>query len=261
MKADFGKVAKGYALYRNDLTEDLFENLKIRGLSFQGRSVADLGAGTGVLTRMLLNQGAAVTGVEPSAELIRQAKLIDEECGAAIEYVNRYAEDTGLPVQSFDAVTALRAWHWFDGQAVLKEVKRILKPDGDLLIMDSGFVSSDPVVQETMGLLKKAIPGRIKPAGRKADSGQSINSFPVEWFEEWQAHGFDLKELYSDDYTVPFTPDTWCERIKTLSWMLHLEEGERNQIMASLKPHLIRQFGDRTYEISHKLFIVLLKNV
>jgi ubiquinone/menaquinone biosynthesis C-methylase UbiE len=261
MKADFGKVAKGYALYRNDLTEDLFESLKMRGLIFRGRSVADLGAGTGILTRMLLDEGAEVTGVEPSAELIREAKLIDEDCGAEIDYVNRYAEDTGLPGQSFDAVTALRAWHWFDGQAVLKEVRRILKPDGDLLIMDSGFVSGDPVVHETMGLLKKAIPGRIKPAGRKAGSGQSINSFPVEWFAEWQSHGFELKELYNEDYTVAFTPETWCERIKTLSWMLHLEEGERNQIMDSLKPHLIRLFGDRTYEIGHKLHVVLLKNV
>ncbi|EMR05575.1 3-demethylubiquinone-9 3-methyltransferase [Bhargavaea cecembensis DSE10] len=261
MNADFGKVAKGYALYRNDLTDNLFENLAIRGLTFRGRAVADLGAGTGVLTRMLLEQGAQVTGVEPSSELIREARYIDRESGAEIDYVNRYAEDTGLPEQFFDTVTALRAWHWFDGPTVLKEVKRILKPGGDLLIMDSGFVSADPVVQETMGHMKKAIPGRIKPAGRKADSAQSINSFPVEWFAEWQSHGFELKELYNEDYTVAFTPEAWCGRIKTLSWMLHLEESERDQIMDSLKPHLIRLFGDRTYEIGHKLHVVLLKNV
>ncbi|MGM9921741.1 MAG: class I SAM-dependent methyltransferase [Bhargavaea sp.] len=260
MKVDFGKVAKGYALYRNDLTENLIENLQVRGLTFRERSVADLGSGTGVLTRMLEEHGAEVTGVEPSAELIREAKMIDQESGVEIDYVNRYAEDTDLPGQSFDVVTALRAWHWFDGEAVLREVKRILKPDGDLLIMDSGFVSADPVVQETMDHLKKAIPGRIKPAGRKADSAQSINSFPVEWFAEWQSHGFELKELYNEDYAVAFTPETWCERIKTLSWMLHLEESERDQIMDSLKPHLMRLFGDRTYEIGHKLFVVLLKN-
>ncbi|WP_213423861.1 class I SAM-dependent methyltransferase [Bhargavaea massiliensis] len=261
MKADFGQVAKGYALYRNDLTEELFDGLEVRGINFRGRSVADLGSGTGILSRMLREQGAKVTGVEPSAELIREAKLIDAECDANIDYINRYAEDTGLPGQFFDAVTALRAWHWFDGPTVLKEAKRILKPGGDLLIMDSGFVSADPVVQETMGHLKKAIPGRIKPAGRKADSAQSISSFPVEWFAEWQAHGFDLKELYNEDYTVAFTLDTWCERLKTLSWMLHLEEGERDQIMDSLKLHLSNLFGDRTYEIDHKLHVVLLKNV
>lgn len=261
MKADFGKVAKGYALYRNDLKVDLFESLKVRGITFQGRSVADLGSGTGILTRMLLEQGAEVTGIEPSSELIREAKLIDRESRAEIDYVNRYAEDTGLPEQSFDAVTALRAWHWFDGPAVLKEVKRILKPGGDLLIMDSGFVSSDPIVKETMTRLKREIPGRIRPAGRKADSSQFINSFPVEWFAEWQAHGFELKELYNEDYTVAFTPDTWCERIKTLSWMLHLEESGRDQIMDSLNPHLIRLFGDRTYEIGHKLHVVYLKKI
>ncbi|MCW1927521.1 class I SAM-dependent methyltransferase [Bhargavaea beijingensis] len=260
MKADFGQVAKGYALYRNDLTEEIFRGLELRGINFRGRSVADLGAGTGVLSRMLQEQGAVVTGVEPSAELIREAKLIDQECGMDVDYVNRYAEDTGLPGHSFDAVTALRAWHWFDGPTVLKEAKRILRPGGDLLIMDSGFVSADPVVQETIAHLRKAIPGRIKPAGRKADSTQSISSFPVEWFAEWQSHGFDLKELYNESYTVAFTLDTWCERLKTLSWMLHLEEGERKQIMDSLKPDLSRLFGDRTYEIDHKLHVVWLKN-
>ena len=260
MKADFGKVARGYALYRNDLTEDLFESLEKRGLTFCGRSVADLGAGTGVLTRMLQEHGAEVTGVEPSAELIREARHVDADFGVEIDYVNRYAEDTGLPGQSYDAVTALRAWHWFDGPTVLNEVKRILKPGGDLLIMDSGFVGADPVVQKTMGHLKEAIPGRIKPAGRKADSAQSINSFPVEWFAEWQSHGFELKELYNEDYTVAFTAETWCERIKTLSWLLHLEEPERDEIMDNLKPHLLRLFGDRTYEIAHKLHVVYLKN-
>lgn len=261
MKADFGKVAKGYALYRNDLTDGLFDGLEKRGLTVRGLSVADLGSGTGVLSRILLEQGAEVTGVEPSAGLIREAKLIDAESDVEIDYVNRYAEDTGLPEKSFDAVTALRAWHWFDGPAVLNEVKRILKPGGELLIMDSGFVSDDPVVRETMGRLKKAIPGRIKPAGRKADSAQSINSFPVEWFAEWQAHGFELTELYNEAYTVAFTLDTWCERIKTLSWMLHLEESERDEIMDGLKPHLTGLFGDRTYEVGHKLYVVLLKQV
>lgn len=261
MKADFGKVAKGYALHRNDLTVNLFDSLKTRGLTFHGRAVADLGAGTGVLTRMLVEHGAEATGVDPSAELIREAQLIDSELGETIRYVNRYAEDTDLPGQSFDAVTALRAWHWFDGEAALKEVKRILKPGGDLLIIDSGFVSADPIVRETMSLLKKEIPGRIKPAGRKAGSGQFINSFPVEWFAEWQAHGFELKELYNEDYTVDFTLDTWCERIKTLSWMLHLEEGKRNQIMESLKPHLTRLFGDRDYDVAHKIHVAILENV
>ncbi|MDA1475180.1 class I SAM-dependent methyltransferase [Bacillus changyiensis] len=113
---------------------------------------------------MLYDQGAKVVGVEPSMELMKEAKLIDEKLGTKIEYVNKYSEDTGLPNLSFDFVTALRSWHWFDREASLKEIKRILKPGGFLIVMDSGFVSFDQVVKDTM----KFIPAeQLKPEVQK----------------------------------------------------------------------------------------------
>ncbi|MES9740342.1 class I SAM-dependent methyltransferase, partial [Peribacillus frigoritolerans] len=81
MEVNFGNVAKNYVQYRNDLPVELLESLKLRGIDFNNKKVVDLGSGTGVLSRVLHNEGAAVVGVEPSAELIEQAKVIDKSEG------------------------------------------------------------------------------------------------------------------------------------------------------------------------------------
>ncbi|PYZ93028.1 hypothetical protein CR194_07460 [Salipaludibacillus keqinensis] len=70
MKVNFGNVAKSYANYRNDLPVELLDSLKLRGIDFLNRRVADLGSGTGVLSRALHKAGAEVIGVEPSTELL-----------------------------------------------------------------------------------------------------------------------------------------------------------------------------------------------
>ncbi|MBP3953086.1 class I SAM-dependent methyltransferase [Bacillus suaedae] len=90
MKVNFGNVAKDYARYRNDLPIELLESLKLRGINFNNKKVADLGCGTGVLSRALHREGAVVVGVEPSKELIQEAKQIDGNEGYMIDYVNTY---------------------------------------------------------------------------------------------------------------------------------------------------------------------------
>ncbi|MEW5597144.1 class I SAM-dependent methyltransferase, partial [Peribacillus frigoritolerans] len=150
MEVNFGNVAKNYAQYRNDLPVELLESLKLRGIDFNNKKVVDLGSGTGVLSRVLHNEGAAVVGVEPSAELIEQAKVIDKSEGNIIEYINTFAESTTLDNGLFDYVTVLRAWHWFNREKTLDEIKRILAKKGKLIVMDSGCISKSKVIDDTL---------------------------------------------------------------------------------------------------------------
>ena len=77
MDVNFGHVAKNYAQYRNDLPDELLKSLTLRGISFEGKKVVDLGCGTGVLSRALQKEGANVVGVEPALALIEEALTID----------------------------------------------------------------------------------------------------------------------------------------------------------------------------------------
>ncbi|XHU82194.1 methyltransferase domain-containing protein [Peribacillus muralis] len=262
MKVNFGNLAKNYAQYRNDLPAELLESLRLRGIHFNNKKVVDLGSGTGVLSRALHNEGAFVVGVEPSAELIEQAKIIDESEGNKIEYINKCAESTTLKSGLFDYVTVLRAWHWFNREETLGEIKRVLAEKGILIVMDSGFISTSKVIDDTLQIIKSHMShGELKPPGSKVESKQFVNGFPVEWFNEWQEHKFDLKETYKFKYTVSFTNEEWCGRVGSLSWLAGFTDGERNEILAEISTHLVKEFGDEQHNIQHGCSITILNHL
>lgn len=262
MKVDFGQVAKNYARYRNDVPAALLESLQQRGVIFKGKHIVDIGCGTGVLSRLLAEEDATVVGVEPAAELIQEAIAIDKEEGYTIDYQQRYSEDTGLASNAYQMVTVLRAWHWFDREQTLREIHRLLQDKGMLLIMDSGFLSYQPVVKDTLAFLKKFMPkGELKGAGSKATARQLIHSFPVEWFEEWRAEGFDLQETYKFYYHVKFTNAEWCGRIGSLSWLTHFEAHEREALLAQLYDYLQKEYGEVTHHIQHGCYITMLERM
>jgi len=96
--------------------------------------VADIASGTGIFTRLLLENGGRVFGVEPNADM-RQA---GEEYLAEFPNftsVSGTAEQTGLPDHSVDLVTAAQAAHWFDREKALREFQRILRPGGYLALL------------------------------------------------------------------------------------------------------------------------------
>ena len=259
MKVNFGNVAKSYAKFRDDLPNELLESLTRRGISFESKRIADLGSGTGVLTRDLQKAGAKVVGVEPSIELIEEAKEIDKANGHPIQYVNAFSESTSLKEDTYDIVTVLRAWHWFDTEKTLLEIRKILKESGLLLVMDSGFTNQNKMVVETLDILRGLLPnGLARSAGSKANSKQLINSFPVEWFKEWDEHYFDLQETYKFYYDVAFTNEEWCGRLSSLSWLTEFTESEREQILSSVYIYLNKAYQDVTHSIQHGCYIVVL---
>lgn len=91
--------------------------------------VADIASGTGIFTRLLLENGNRVFGVEPNAEM-RAAGEEFLATYAKFSSVAGTAEATPLPAATIDLVTAAQAAHWFDRQTTRREFIRILKPSG-----------------------------------------------------------------------------------------------------------------------------------
>jgi ubiquinone/menaquinone biosynthesis C-methylase UbiE len=253
---DFGQVAKSYAKAREDIPVSLMDSLFIRGISLDGKKVADIGCGTGALSRKMAMRKADVIGVDPSAELLQLAIDFNKTRNYSIPYVQGFSENTGLLDSQFDLVTVMRAWHWFDREKAIIETKRILREKGTLIVIDSGFLAGSEVVEKTFEVLSKYVSGGLKPAGSKADSMQRINGFPIEWFAEWQKNGFGLSDFYKLNYSVTFSKQDWIERMESVSWLAGLQEDVRKKALQDLSESISDQ---DPFVIPHECNVCILK--
>lgn len=128
-----GRV-ESYRRYRPGYPAEIADLLRRAcGLRDEAR-VADVAAGTGLLTEALLKAGFAVTAVEPNAEM-RAACATLKPSYPKLNVVEGTAEATGLPDASADLITVAQAMHWFDLEKTKAEFARVLRPGGHCAVI------------------------------------------------------------------------------------------------------------------------------
>lgn len=140
----FSSRVADYVASRPGYPSELFQELV--GFCPPGPNVivADVGAGTGLLTRSLLEKGYRVVAVEPNAEM-RQA--MDNLLWGKAHYssMDGHAEELPLDSGSIDLITAAQAFHWFDVDRSRAEWLRVLKPNGLVALIWNDRVFEDPL--------------------------------------------------------------------------------------------------------------------
>ncbi|GAC1305184.1 MAG: class I SAM-dependent methyltransferase [Steroidobacteraceae bacterium] len=128
---------------------------------------ADIGAGTGIWTRILSARGLrSVAAVEPSDEMIRQGIVDSRDAG--ITWQQGSAEATGLPAGSVDLVTVASALHWVDFDRACDEFQRILRPRGLFAALwNPALITKNPLLADIAAQIIK-----LKPDIRRAMSGR-----------------------------------------------------------------------------------------
>lgn len=125
----FSAKAKKYAKYRwSYAPEAIQEILEITGITHES-TAADIGAGTGILTREFVGKVRQVYAIEPNPEM---RAILRAELGKypSCSILGERAEATTLISKSIDIITAAQAVHWFDPKKARTEFYRILKPGG-----------------------------------------------------------------------------------------------------------------------------------
>jgi SAM-dependent methyltransferase len=142
-----------------------------------GRTVLDLGAGTGKLTRALVATGAKVIAVEPGEamleELMRAVPAAEALAGAA--------EAIPLPDHSVDAMTIGQAFHWFRYDEALPELHRVLRPHGGLALIWNNRDQDARLQREVTALLDSFVPPERAAVGYSTRYLEQSDLFgPVE---------------------------------------------------------------------------------
>lgn len=242
---DWGRTAELYAKSRNIYPDDFWQSLHALGVGKPNQEILDIGTGTGILPINMKNFGGNYTGVDISPEMIQQAVNSDKNT----RYLCADAHNLPFENDSFDAITALQCWVYFDKSRLLPELHRILKQNGNLYIAFMTWLpDEDDIIQKTFHVIKKYNPDW---------SGYMKRTNQVDF--HWLNKDFSIQKIFKKDYRIPFTRLEWCDRIiasRGIGATLNAEE------IKSFKNELLKMLEIETSEkftTLHEAVILKLK--
>jgi SAM-dependent methyltransferase len=199
------------------------------------RTVVDLGAGTGILTRVLVGLGHEVIPVEPDAQM--RAALAAGTPG--VEPLAGSAEAIPLPDGSVDAVLAGQAYHWFDHERAHPEIARVLRPGGLFAPIWNIRDESVPWVAE-LGNLAEGHPAGTAPRPRPSELLRRRGGFgPL----------FAPLEQAEFAWIQPMTADRVVAMMATRSYYLTATADRRARIEAGIR-ELVADLGE-TFDLPY----------
>ena len=204
---DFGKTSENYARYRDIYPQSMYEKLIGMGIGKEGQHILDLGSGTAVLPMNLYPTGAYFTATDIAENQIAVGRqLADQQGMDRITFRVCCAEDTGLADDSFDAVTAVQCFPYFDAEKAAAEIFRVLKPHGLFCkIMMDWLPKEDAVIAEMIETVQ-----RYNPAWNPEGFSEQEYRFP-----DWAKERFTCEQVESYDVSLSFTKEAWLGRVLT----------------------------------------------
>jgi ubiquinone/menaquinone biosynthesis C-methylase UbiE len=225
--AGFGAGARAYEAARPGYPDEAIALLQDEVGVGPGVAVLDLAAGTGKLTRRLVELGAEVRAVEPVAAM-------RAELGAVVPEVPVHdgtAEIIPLGEATIDVVTVAQAFHWFDAPAALAEIARVLRPGGRLALLWNERDEGTPWVAEMSRIIRwhERTVSRYQHvhwAKVVADSGRfgPLQERVIDWEQE-------------------ITRDLLADRVRSISYIAAMPGPERERHVAEVVA-LVARLGE-----------------
>jgi SAM-dependent methyltransferase len=190
-----------------------------------GSRVLDLAAGTGQLSRLFVPLVGSVVAVEPSASM--RAVLASRL--PTVQTLDGRAEQIPLPEQSVDAAVIGSAFHWFDGDAAVAELARVLRPGGGLAVLWSVGLSSDPPWPEQLEQLVDALRAQALRPDRQCTSGLWRPALD-------RAHDrFEPLRFSAIDHERALDQEAFVAGVASFSFIAALPEDERDLVLSRVR--------------------------
>lgn len=158
---DYTGLAQDYARYRAGyapvLPAALLGLARGGGAAERVLDFVDVGAGTGIWTRMVAGRACRTTAVEPNEAMLALGR--QTSAGLPIEWSQGSAEETGLAADSCDLLTMASSFHWTDFERATAEFCRVLRPGGVFAALwNTRLLEADPLLLEIEAELERMVP-------------------------------------------------------------------------------------------------------
>lgn len=210
-----------YAKARPKYSAELFDYMKNKLNISKGTIFADIGSGTGIFTEQLLNCGYRVYAVEPNSDMRKKA---EEKLSyyQGFTSVNGADNNTNLPDESVDFITTAQAFHWFDAEGFKKECKRILKPNGKVIIVYNSRDEQADCTKALAGLRRKYNPefhgfsNGISGEKCRAFFEGSCDIFRADNSQSYNRQGY-IDRVQSSSYSLREGDEKYMEYLKEIN--------------------------------------------
>jgi SAM-dependent methyltransferase len=241
----FSDRVDSYVRYRPAYPDALVDRLIAACRLDGGSVVADIGSGTGIFTRQLLDRHLRVVGVEPNRQMRQAAESLLRGYGRFTS-VNGRAESSNLAERSIDLIVVAQAFHWFRRDAAKEEFVRILKPGSCVALIWNRRKAGQAFQRDYEALLREHAP--------EYDRVNHMNATDRELAEFFAPNGYQMEVFVNSQV---FDRDGFLGRMQSVSYIPSPDSPGYSTVMAAAE-QLFAKYAHRgrvTFEYDTRMYL------
>jgi SAM-dependent methyltransferase len=241
----FGADPRNYDAIRPSYPEPIYEFLKATGALRAHASTLEIGAGSGIATRGLLDHGVdPLTILEPDTRFAPLLTSLVKSYEAEVRFIHASFEDAELPRSYYDLVAAATSFHWIQPSIGLAKVASVLKPGGHVALWWHVFGDvdrEDPYHEATQTILR---PLSSSPSGGP-DAVPFALDTPARLRDFSHTGQFEAPECMAHRWKLVLNTEQVGALYATFSSVSRLPEEQRKIVLHQLMEVAETHFGGR----------------